>query len=590
MAQFDNVKFKLLGESEGVRDWQGLQIIATFDNDNNQPNITTSELTFSLDMGKKLIEHIDNGAVGIGNGIFEGVDFEMKLNTPSTDVFKGIVDLANDIEVNKEKQEVKAKLLKLDGLNTFANVSEAITMGLLESEGKFSASDYVDIPYIKETQFDYFGTAILTISIFQIQQQLAQMFKDGLDLGSDVGGETAGGALGPLGAAVIGFGKAASKVIYYGAMFFVLIDMVKELIDTLFPIPKKHRGIKLKRILEVGCDFAGYEFIASSMIPELDELYILPRKTEAGRINIPNSETGLPVSGGPLYTLGKCVGLVKDLFNAKVKITDDNKVYIEPLKNKGFWELDSAYEMPSIKVDIDKYNTNELVGTKVISFTIDNDNYWDLDNYKGTSYEIKTLPIANTDFRKVLIKGLTELKFPVALGTRKKQGSILERTFKTFAKVADSLSVIFKTNNDFFGTVQAESRDRLLRTSTDLVNIPKLLRLTPELKMQANNRDIWSAKYLYEKYHYVNSFVQKVANKDNQDHLNQYKVYQKIKMNASFEDFLKIINNNIATDEDGNRVVFDSILYNFGGGYWEADYRIQYEYTTNLKETYTEPT
>ena len=53
MAQFDNVKFELLGESEGVRDWQGLQIIATFDNDNNQPNITTSELTFSLDMGKK---------------------------------------------------------------------------------------------------------------------------------------------------------------------------------------------------------------------------------------------------------------------------------------------------------------------------------------------------------------------------------------------------------------------------------------------------------------------------------------------------------------------------------------------------------
>jgi len=362
--------------------------------------------------------------------------------------------------------------------------------------------------------------------------------------------------------------------------------MVKELIDTLFPIPKKHRGIKLKRILEVGCDFAGYEFIPSSMIPELDELYILPRKTEAGRINIPNSETGLPVSGGPLYTLGKCVGLVKDLFNAKVKITDDNKVYIEPLKNKGFWELDSAYEMPPIKVDIDKYNTNELVGTKVISFTIDNDNYWDLDNYKGTSYEVKTLPTAYTDFRKVLIKGLTELTFPVALGTRKKQGSILERTFKTFAKVADSLSVIFKTNNDFFGTVQAESRDRLLRTSTDLVNIPKLLRLTPELKMQANNRDIWSAKYLYEEYHYVNSFVEDIAD----DQYNQYKVYQKIKMNASFEDFLKIINNNIATDEDGNRVVFDSILYNFGGGYWEADYRIQYQYTTNLRETYTEPT
>ncbi len=578
MAQFDNVKFELLGESEGVRDWQGLQIIATFDNDNNQPNITTSELTFSLDMGKKLIEHIDNGS-----GIFQGVDFEMFLNTPSTDVFKGILDLADDIEVNREKQEVKAKLLKLDGLNTFANVSEAITMGLLESEGKFTSSDYVDIPYVKETEFDYLATAILIVSIFQIQAQLKAIFREKLDLTADSGGETAGSlSTGLLGAGVIGFGKGAAKIIYFAAMFYILLDMIKQLFDILFPIVKYHRGIKLKTILKKGCEFAGYEF--SSTITELDDLYILPRKTEAGRRNIPNAETGLPVSGGPLYTLGKCVGLVKDLFNAKVKITDNNKVHIEPLNNRGFWELDSAYEMPPIKVDIDKYNTNELVGTKVISFTIDNDNYWDLDNYKGTSYEIKTLPKAYDDFKKVLIKGVSELTFPVALGTRKTEESLLERTFRTFANIADSLSVIFKSNNDFTGKVDRKAG--MLRMSTDLVNIPKALRLTPTLKLEKNHRDIWSAKYLYEKYHYVNSFVKDIA----KDQYNQYKVYQKIKMNASFEDFLKIINNNIATDEDGNRVVFDSILYNFGGGYWEADYRIQYQYTTNLKETYTEPT
>tara|TARA_Y100000389_G_scaffold204229_1_gene255712 strand:- start:1152 stop:2888 length:1737 start_codon:yes stop_codon:yes gene_type:complete len=578
MAQFDNVKFELLGESEGVRDWQGLQIIATFDNDNNQPNITTSELTFSLDMGKKLIEHIDNGS-----GIFQGVDFEMFLNTPSTDVFKGILDLADDIEVNREKQEVKAKLLKLDGLNTFANVSEAITMGLLESEGKFTSSDYVDIPYVKETEFDYLATAILIVSIFQIQAQLKAIFREKLDLTADSGGETAGSlSTGLLGAGVIGFGKGAAKIIYFAAMFYILLDMIKQLFDILFPIVKYHRGIKLKTILKKGCEFAGYEF--SSTITELDDLYILPRKTEAGRRNIPNAETGLPVSGGPLYTLGKCVGLVKDLFNAKVKITDNNKVHIEPLNNRGFWELDSAYEMPPIKVDIDKYNTNELVGTKVISFTIDNDNYWDLDNYKGTSYEIKTLPKAYDDFKKVLIKGVSELTFPVALGTRKTEESLLERTFRTFANIADSLSVIFKSNNDFTGKVDRKAG--MLRMSTDLVNIPKALRLTPTLKLEKNHRDIWSAKYLYEKYHYVNSFVKDIA----KDQYNQYKVYQKIKMNASFEDFLKIINNNIATDEDGNRVVFDSILYNFGGGYWEADYKIQYQYTTNLKETYTEPT
>ena len=519
----------------------------------------------------------------------------MSLNTPSTEVFKGILDLADDIEVNREKKEVKAKLLKLDGLNTFANISEGITMGLLESEGKFTASDYVDIPYIKETEFDYLATAMLIISIFQIQQQLAELVKDALDISTDGLGETAGSlSTGAVGGAYITVFKGLAQLAYFGTMFFLLIKMVQDLIDLLLPIPKKHRGIKLKRILEVGCDFAGYEFVASSMIPELEDLYILPRKTEEGRRNIPSGENGLPVSGGPLYTLGKCVGLVKDLFNAKVKIVPStsggkDKVYIEPLKNRGFWELESTYEMPPIKVDIDKYNTNELVGTKVISFSIDNNNYWDLEDYQGTSYEIKTLPKALTgeDYRSVLIKGVSELTFPVALGTRKKEGSILERTFAFFAEVADQLSVIFKSNNDFYGTVQAESKDRLLRMSTDLVNIPKVLRLTPELKLSNKYRDNWSAKYLYEKYHYVNSFVKENVNPIQ---YNQYKVYQKIKMNASFEDFLKIINNNIATDEDGNKVVFDSILYNFGGGYWEADYRIQYQYSTNLRETYTEPT
>jgi hypothetical protein len=584
MAQFDNVKFELLGESEGVRDWQGLQILATFDNDNTQPNITTSELTFSLNMGKKIIDHIDNGA-----GVFQGIPFQMLLNSPSTDVFKGILDLADDIEVNREKKEVKAKLVKLDGLNNFANISEGITMGLLESEGKFTASDYVDIPYIKETEFDYLATAMLIISIFQIQQQLAELVKDALDISTDGIGETAGSlSTGAVGGAYITVFKGLAQLAYFGTMFFLLIKMVQDLIDLLLPIPKKHRGIKLKRILEVGCEFAGYEFVPSSMIPELEDLYILPRKTEEGRRNIPSGENGLPVSGGPLYTLGKCIGLVKDLFNAKVKIVD-NKVYIEPLKNRGFWELESTYEMPPIKVDIDKYNTNELVGTKVISFSIDNNNYWDLEDYQGTSYEIKTLPKALTgeDYRNVLIKGVSELTFPVALGTRKKEGSILERTFAFFAEVADQLSLIFKSNNDFYGTVQAESKDRLLRMSTDLVNIPKVLRLTPELKLSNKYRDNWSAKYLYQQYHYVNSFVKETVNPIQ---YNQYKVYQKIKMNASFEDFLKIINNNKAVDADGNTVIFDSILYNFGGGYWEADYRVQFEYTDNLRETYTEPT
>ena len=55
MAEFDNVNFSVLGETDGVRDWQGLQILATFDNNNNQANISTSELSFVGEMGKAII-------------------------------------------------------------------------------------------------------------------------------------------------------------------------------------------------------------------------------------------------------------------------------------------------------------------------------------------------------------------------------------------------------------------------------------------------------------------------------------------------------------------------------------------------------
>jgi len=578
MSQFDNVVFELLGESEGVRDWQGLQILATFDNDNNQPNITSSELTFTNEMGKKIIEHIDNGANGIGNGIFEGVDFKMWLNNPSTDVFDGILDLADDIEINRDKNQVKAKLLKLDGLNTFANISDSITMALLEQEDVFSSSDYVDIPYVKETPFDFISTAILVLSIYQTTKQLQDITREIADLAGDSGGEAAGSlSTGLVGAGIITFAKGAAKILYAAAMLYILIDMMDELLSLLYPAKKYHRGIKLKTIIEKGCSFAGYNYINS--IPELDNLYLIPRKTTEGRKNIPNSDTGLPVTRGPLYTLGKCVGLVKDLFGAKVSISGDD-VNIVPLINTGFWEKTSPYVTPDVKIDVEKYNTNELVPTKVYSFSVDDSDYWTLENYRGTSYEVKVMPNSYSDLRKVTMKGIEELQFPVSLGVRKNELSVLENTFKALAKVVDKLSKIFGSNPDYSGRI--ENRKGMLKMSSDLVNVPKLLRLNSQLLLPTDYKDNWSAKYLYENYLNHFSFV---LNNYGQ----QYRIYEKIRMNATFQDFLDVVDNNIGEDAQGNRVKFESILYNFGGGYWEADYRVHQIYTRNLKETYIEP-
>jgi hypothetical protein len=577
MAQFDNVFFELLGENEGVRDWQGLQILATFDNNNNQPNITTSELTFVKPMGTKLIEYIDNGANGIGNGLFEGVDFKMSIDTPNTGVFDGIVDLSDDIEINRDIDEVKAKLLKLDGLNTFANVSEAITMTLLESEGVFSQSDYVDIEYVKETPFDFISTAILSITIYQLIDNLQRLIKETGDILGDSGGEAIGGATGFAGSAFISAAKIALKTAYIAVISYQLLQTVEEVFNIIYPIKKYHKGIKLKTILEKGCAFAGYTYANS--ITELDNLYYLPRTTQEGTISKSTTRSGLPQSGDPIYTLGRVVGLVKDLFYAKVNITN-GEVQIVPLKNESFWKRQSNYQMRDVKVDIEKYNTAELKPTKLYSFSTDNNDYWTLNDYKGTVYEVKTEPKSYSDFRKVTMKGVEELEFPVALGSRKGGLSVLEEILKAFGSVADSILDWFFFSTEFEQKVI--DRTGLLRMSSDTVAVPKLLKLNSNLRLSPNVRDSWSAKYLYDNYHYYNSFV---LNNFGQ----QYKIFEKVKMDASFQDFLDILDSNIGTDAEGNEVEFLSILYNFGGGFWEADYKIKYVYTKNLKETYNEP-
>ncbi len=122
MAQerFEKLNFSLLGESEGVRDWQGLQVLATFDNDNQQANITTSELSFVDGMGKAIIDYIDGGLTGATNGIFEAPEFKMSIDRPNTEIFDGMLDLANDITINRDMNEVKCKLKLKNGLNQFA--------------------------------------------------------------------------------------------------------------------------------------------------------------------------------------------------------------------------------------------------------------------------------------------------------------------------------------------------------------------------------------------------------------------------------------------------------------------------------------
>lgn len=580
MAQerFEKLNFSLLGESEGVRDWQGLQVLATFDNDNQQANITTSELSFVDAMGKAIIEYIDGGLTGATNGIFEAPEFKMSIDRPNTEIFDGMLDLANDITINRDMNEVKCKLKLKNGLNQFAEVSQAITVGLLEEKGLIGRADYVNIPYIKVTDFEFFTAAIMTVSLLQMEQT----FEDAIAKAS----ESLAEAIALLSASLVpnpaitftwAFLKAAIAIAWALIVVILIIRAATELIELLVHLKRYHKGIKFVTLIEKGVELAGYTF--SSSIPEFENLYILPKKTQKGKLIPSRNDDGLPKSGGALYTLEKLIGLAKDLFKANVKIEGET-LYLEPLKNVAFWERETTYNMPDVYTPIEKYNTDELIATKTISFATDPNDLFTLENFQGTNYEIRIRPNSINDDQRVLMKGLTQLEFPVALGSVKERYSIADTIAKQFAAVADKVAGYFGRNTNF--SQEIESRISILKMSNDLVDVPKLLRLKSDYSMIRQYRAQWSAKYLYEQYHYWDSFV---LNKENK----QVQVFEKIKMPATLEDFLNVIGNNVGRMADGRTAKFESILYNFGAGYWEATFRVPKIYTENLNETYTEP-
>ena len=99
-------------------------------------------------------------------------------------------------------------------------------------------------------------------------------------------------------------------------------------------------------------------------------------------------------------------------------------------------------------------------------------------------------------------------------------------------------------------------------------------------KLSPNQRGLLAARLLWDKYHFINSFATV-----NGVH-NQYFRYKEAEVPMTLQDFSNLIESNIITDSDGNRVVIEKLTYNPQQGKGVIDYRINKKYTNNLKVEY----
>ena len=573
--------FKINGaEVDAPRNWQDIEVLATFDRASVQANISTTEFSFVNKAARIIIDHIEGGYSGLTNGIFEALNVEVSVSEdaafglPTQTVFKGVIDTARTQII--APNEVNTFFIDKRGIDKLESKSEGLTFGLLKDKNWITDSDFIDIPYVYQRPNDFLAQAILAIAIYEIGKQAVAIVKEVAKTVADI----VGGITGALVSAL----KIIALIAYFGAVVAQLLALLIELKAYLLPDLKYYKGMKFRTMLEKGLSFMGYTL--QSSIPELDTYYYMPTKRRVGQAIPLFSSTvddGIPSISDSGYIFSEFLEIVLTMFYAKIQIDDNNVVNIEALNNDAFWIQQSSFQLPNVLRESYEFNTDELKSTNLVDFVSDYNDEWSLLDYTGTVYEVKTSMRDVQSDQQDLLSGLRSNSIPLALGSRKDSLTDLEQAFSTVSGLFDNMiNVLTVITNAPPSTLSANFNKRLyaLRISEQFTGAPKVLNLAgvASLQLPTNHRDNLSAKALWDKYINKQSFV------DN-NFGGQYKIFRNIKVPFTLNDFISLKENSYFYDTDGARAKVDKISWKIGDDFAVIDYRKEFVYTRNLVET-----
>ena len=197
-----------------------------------------------------------------------------------------------------------------------------------------------------------------------------------------------------------------------------------------------------------------------------------------------------------------------------------------------------------------------------------------LDDQEGRVFQAITTPNNIQEEDLVLMKGLAQISLPFTLGKTKTELTDVERLAKTLGSIVDGVTGIFGNGTNFASQIQNRVGSLLL--SSHFLTFGKNVKMSGS-KLSPNQRTLLSARSIWEKYHFINSFAEV-----NGVH-NQWKRYLQQRVPMSIEEFEILLENNFTTDSEGRDVMIENVIYNPHQTTAVIDYRIREKYTNNLK-------
>jgi hypothetical protein len=562
--------------SKAPEDIQSTEIIASFDDDGVQANITANDWTFYNEDAQTIKQWITDGK------IYQGLPFKIEAYNNQNNVvaFDGLLDLTNDFEDKFDDEgRVKCAIQKAEGLNIFFNQVSALSFDFLESKGVFTANDYTDCDYVVQKPLNLLDQLSAALVLFLMITELITQIKE---IAEEIAHIIAHST--PLGfpGAIFAVAKIIIKLAYAASILLVIIDLGKQLMDSLLPPVRTHRTLKFSTAMSKVCNFLGYGF--STSIALLDDIYYLPSNPQIEPKTLQNflsddigTQKGIPRNTDPHHFCQSFFELAKKIFYGKFAIV--NGVVQFHTKGSSYWIESATYQMPSVRPKSFTYNTNDVAASTLLGFSYDINDDYTIDNFTGNVYEIQTTLTNSSLPKNNTIKGFNEINLDVALGSPKTEALQLETQLQGIGAVIDAVVNFFGGNSNYGAS--PNPKIGVLKQTENWHAVPKVLMLQGR-KLHPSYRTIFSAKRIYEDYYSYDSFV-----------LNNYggqkKVYSDIKIPFGMEDYLAVIDNSYFTTSDGSVGKITSLKWKITRDTATVSYWIKSPFTTQLQETYIEP-
>lgn len=555
--------------------------------ENIQANLTTEEFTFVLDAYETIKEWVVNGRNG-GVGIFEGIPLSI-TNSNGVDnvsVFKGIIDLQANTIFQDNIGQVKARLRQDNGLNQLSDLLEPLDYGYLKSLGVITTGDYVGVDYVVAKTDTRIEAGVTFITVYLLSKQLADTIKELATTPATIASITASGVTGAVGALIYSVAIAIIQVAYAATLLVLIINFGEDLFEMLLQPKRTHKAILLKTLIEKACNYLGYDL--QTTIEDLDNVVYLPSNNNVDEfgdkniLKIPGVITeGVPNVGDTGYTCTELFQIAREVFNARFAI-QGTTIQFHSI-NSDYWISQSGWEKTGVKKDVAgsayRYNTDELKSSILIQFATDVTDEYTIKNYRGTAYQVLTDAKAVGNVQNKTIKNAEQVLIPLALGNRKDELTPFEKLLLPLASLFDKVADVFGKSPGLAKKVT--TKIGVLKVSNNNHAVPKLLWLEGN-RLPSNQRDVFSAKTLWDKYHSEKSFVQ-----NNGSRQRAYIENETIPFGLS--DFVTLLDNSYFRDEYGRVGKITELQWNFSKDYAIINYWIEEVYTNNLKETFIEP-